>query len=256
MSTVYRRLTAAAAGVAAGVTVFATAAGAAPDPRVQPVPPGAVAEAHAVSRQRSTIHSLTRFFATEPGRHPAAAGAPTVADTTVPVYELRPGFVRDGTGPVARRTVLATAARASDGRTASVWAAPDGHGGWRVVNIASGTDETRYAAKAGAGVAFHEPQTDAWYALRGDTVRPLNAAARREVGTGGTSLSGYQRAVHHRYADRMPGSRYAREGLAGGAAPTADPGTGTPMPAVAGGLAGILAFAGAGLLIRRRLRSA
>jgi hypothetical protein len=277
MTNVYRRGAAALVGtVLAGVAaaLAATGATAAPNARPAAVPASVVTQARTVLHARSTVARVTRFFATEPGAHRAAAtGTPTLAATPVPVYVLSPGFVRSGAGPVATLSVLATTATAADSRTASVWAAPGADGHWKVVNIASGADETTYAKKAGTGTAFHEPQLDAWYALRGDTVRPLNAAARTQVGTG-ESVAAYQRQVHRRYADRLPGSRYAKTGLAGGYGPAtgpagtrghADRSTGTParaaaapdqspwtLPALAGGLVALVALLGAGLLLRRR----
>ena len=44
---------------------------------------------------------------------------------------------------------------------------------------------------------------------------PLNAQARSEVGNG-MPVADYQRLVHARYADKLPGSAYDRSGKAGG----------------------------------------
>ncbi|MFD8432019.1 hypothetical protein ACFV1R_30995, partial [Streptomyces coelicoflavus] len=95
---------------------------------------------------------------------------------------------------------------------------------------------------------------------------PLNEEARTSVGAGGTGLARYQRLVHQRYADKMPGSAYDEDGYAGGygtgtgrarvAAPDAHAASGPTdtVPAAAGVGAGVLAAAGlaGGLWIRRR----
>ncbi|MCP2341291.1 hypothetical protein [Actinomadura rupiterrae] len=222
---------------AAALLGTATAASATPAPTA-PSPADLAAAQQAATGQ---LPQIGRFFAAHgQGRQvaPAAAAAEHARLTAapVPVYELDPAFVTGRAAAPGRLAYLASPAAASDGQTASVWSARV-RGAWKVVNIASGTDEQKYARAAGAGsTAFHEPQIDAWYALRGSTVVPLNAPAR----TAGASLplAAYQRLVHQRYADKLPGSSYARQGAAGGygfTAPSAGGGlTGPP----AGGLGG------------------
>lgn len=184
------------------------------------------------------------------------------------VYSLNPEFVTAAPAdrtPVATMEYAATEAVDARGDSASVWTARVS-GKWQVVNIATGSDETDYAALAGAGeVVFREPQLNAWYRVAGGRVVPLNEEARDSVGAAGAALARYQRLVHKRYADKMPGSGYDKRGAAGGY----DTGAGLPRataetgadagpdaaPAAAG--AGALAAAGlaGGLLLRRRRRN-
>jgi len=56
---------------------------------------------------------------------------------------------------------------------------------------------------------------------KGDRVLPLDRDAVRAVGKQGTSLSAYRTRVHAAYADKLPGSAYARKGEAGGYGPGA-----------------------------------
>ncbi|MEV6211093.1 hypothetical protein [Kitasatospora sp. NPDC051914] len=173
------------------------------------------------------------------------------------MYSLNAGFVAGTAGaPVARVEFVASKAVAADGRTASVWTVRDG-AGWRVVNIASGGDETDYPVQAvatGGGTAFREPQIDAWYVLRGGRVLPLDEDARRSVGPDGVALAAYRTLVQQRYGDRLPGSAYDRAGAGGGY--RADGAAEEPSrrgPAVAAGAAlAVTALAGAGLAARRR----
>ncbi|MFE7121437.1 hypothetical protein ACFU99_38995, partial [Streptomyces sp. NPDC057654] len=165
----------------------------------------------------------SRFFARDSAAGGAVAKAkatPKVEGATVPVYTLAPEFVAGkAEAPVAKLDFLATKAVSADGRKASVWAVRQG-GSYKVVNIATGDDETRYAAagaeKASGGTVFREPQIDAWYVQRGDRVLPLDADAERTVGAKGTTVEAYQARVHKAYGDKMPGSEYAKKGLAGG----------------------------------------
>ncbi|WP_202446678.1 MULTISPECIES: hypothetical protein [Streptomycetaceae] len=180
-------------------------------------------QARTVVTAPATTDLLTRFFAADAARRhlrvPAAAGAaaPRTTGPTVTVYTLGPGFVAGRPGaPVADPDFLATEAVAPDGRTASVWTARTTTG-WRVVNVATGADETDYTARAhGDGTVFREPQIHAWYVLRAGRVLPLNAEARAAVGPSGRPLADYQRLVHREYGDKLPGSAYDRAGLAGG----------------------------------------
>lgn len=159
----------------------------------------------------------------------AAAEAPRLSGATVPVFTIDAAFVRGTAGaPVATADFLASTVVAADGQAASVWTVRQ-DGAWRVVNIASGGDEAAYAAKAGSGgggQAFREPQINAWYVLRGGRVLPLDDEARRSVGAAGVTLAAYQRLVHQRYADKLPGSAYDRSGEGGGFSPDANAGTG------------------------------
>ncbi|SOB82328.1 hypothetical protein [Streptomyces sp. 1331.2] len=201
----------------------------------------------------------------------ASASAPRLAGDTVPVYVLDAGFVAGTPGaPVAKAEFTASKVVAADGQTASVWTVRQGEA-WRVVNIASGGDESDYAAKAadsGGGTAFREPQVNAWYVLRDGRVLPLDDEARRSVGAGGVSLAAYQQLVHQRYGDKLPGSAYDRAGKGGGyqvdaaqvdaaaqpvAAAEPAAGGGSVLPAVTAAAAlGATALVGAGAVLRRR----
>ncbi|MFF7632546.1 hypothetical protein ACFZB9_05260 [Kitasatospora sp. NPDC008050] len=283
---------------AAVVALLATTAGlslaplaqAAPQPAGE-VPPAAVAAgdlaaARSAVQNPAVLGQLGDFFARKgvPPTQPlqlgaadeakaAAQAAPSLVGATVPVYTLDPGFVSGTKGaPVARVDFTATEAVAADGQKASVWAVRQ-NGSWRVVNIASGSDETDYAARGaagGGGTVFREPQVNAWYVLRSGRVLPLDTEARESVGANGTSLAAYQQLVHQRYGDKLPGSAYDKSGLGGGFSPTtasvAEQGGGTggtgggvlgglSVPAVtAAGALGVTALAGAGLAVRRRVR--
>ncbi|WP_236260357.1 hypothetical protein [Streptomyces tendae] len=243
--------------------------------------------AHRAAGSPATLRVLETFFARDglpPGRQgrlapaqearAAEAADPRLVGGAVPVYSLNPEFVTAasaGRAPVATMEFAASKAVDADGDTASVWTARVS-GEWQVVNIATGSDETDYAARADAdSVVFREPQLNAWYRVTGGRVLPLNEEARDSVGARGTGLARYQRLVHQRYADKMPGSRYDERGYAGGygsgsertrvAAEARAVGSGSPdsTPVAAG--AGALAVAGAagvagGLLLRRRRRLA
>jgi hypothetical protein len=177
-------------------------------------------------------------------------GAPaSVATTDVPVYYLAADFVRSGQLPVANLQYTAKTATGPDGRTATVWTV-DG----QVANIASGNDESRYASAAGAGATiFREPQVNAWYALRGDNVVPLNESARGTVGAG-VKVPEYQKLVHAKYADKQPGSKYANDGAAGGYAPESAPQRDSLGWTIGGGLLAVVLVIGFLMTRRRSLR--
>jgi hypothetical protein len=164
-------------------------------------------------------------------------GPASVAQDGVPVYYLAADFVASGQAPVANLQYTAKTAKGPDGRVATVWMANG-----ELANIASGDDESRYAAAAGPGATvFREPQINAWYALRGDKVLPLNDSARNTVGLG-LSVPQYQKVVHARYADKMPGSEYAKSGAAGGYATAAEPSS--PGWPIGGGLLAVVLVVG------------
>ncbi|MFF1697373.1 hypothetical protein ACFVXC_27795 [Streptomyces sp. NPDC058257] len=178
--------------------------------------------AHEAAGAPRTLDTLSRFFARE-GTVSRAAADPRVRGDAVPVRYLSPEFVAGEKGaPVARVEFLASKAVSSDGQEASLWTVKQG-GSWKVVNIATGDDETRYARvgadKLPGGTVFHEPQINAWYVQGRGRVLPLNADAVRAVGSEGVSVAAYQKRVHDAYADKLPGSAYAKSGKAGGFAP-------------------------------------
>ncbi|WP_406112467.1 hypothetical protein [Kitasatospora purpeofusca] len=262
-----------AAGLGLALAPVASAAG--PGGVPEPVPAAELAQARGAVQSPAVLDQVGRFFARKGAPSTgqltvgaaeeasgAAAAAPRLAGDTVPVYLLDADFVSGSPGaPVARAEFTASKVVAADGQIASVWTVKQ-NGGWRVVNIATGGDESDYAARAvagGGGTAFREPQINAWYVLRDGRVLPLDDEARRSVGEAGVSLAAYQGLVRQRYGDKLPGSAYDRAGKGGGYEPGAPQAAGTPanggnaLPAVTAAAAlGVTALAGAGLALRRR----
>ncbi|MET9509386.1 hypothetical protein ABZX62_13025 [Streptomyces flavidovirens] len=263
------------AAVAATAATFllglAPSAGAAENP-APPAPAAPSAEhraaAHRAAAAPATRATLARFFARE-GAVTTAAADPRISGATVPVYTLAPDFVAGREGaPVAKLEYLAGTAVSSDGRKASLWMVPaNGRSrSWQVVNIATGDDETRYAAQGArtlpGGTVFREPQLDAWFVQRHARVLPLDEDAVRAVGAAGTTLAAYQDRVRKAYGDKLPGSAYAKKGKAGGygAAPAAAPvaaasaGATASGPSPAVGVAGlaVLVLASTVIVMRRR----
>ncbi|MGW3966404.1 hypothetical protein ACWED2_41760 [Amycolatopsis sp. NPDC005003] len=200
---------------------------------------------------------LVRFFAQAPG----AQGPVTVqiAPDAFPVYELSPDFVagKPGAAP-GDFAYFAIPARASDGRTATLWSVRGADGTWQVGNIASGDVEGEHARQLPAGAQLlHEPQIDAWYAVRDGRVTSL---------ADGEAIAGYRQTVENRYADKLPGSAYARDGEAGGydaASQVMPRGDGGPAPSGHDTgwvplliLAGVLALSGAGYVLHLRRHAA
>ncbi|PZT74479.1 MULTISPECIES: hypothetical protein [unclassified Streptomyces] len=271
----------AAAGVLAGAALLTSApqAAAADGPSAGPA---ALAAAHEAATDATTLDTLSRFFARE-GAVRAEAAAPRITGAAVPVRTLSARFVAGEPGaPVASLEYLASTAVSSDGQKASLWTLPEpgADGDWQVVNIATGDDEARYAAagarKLPGGIVFHEPQINAWYVQKGNRVLPLDQDAVRAVGKKGTTLSAYRSRVHAAYADKLPGSAYARKGEAGGYGPaapkpaerersgraiadtasTADTALTAGSTAAAGGALAVLALCGAtALRLRGRRRT-
>ncbi|OPC78518.1 hypothetical protein B4N89_39160 [Embleya scabrispora] len=191
----------------------------------------------------------------------AAAQAPQLVGAAVPVYSLNADFVRGGnpSAPVANFAYLATEARSAAGVEATVWTVRDRtSGAWRVTNVLSGADEVGYARQAGGDAVFTEPQIAAWYRVHEGRVLPLNPAAQQSVGPNGATLDDYRRLVHDRYADKLPGSTYQRDGKLGGFAATPSTHHGGSSAAdivLPASAAGVLVL-GAGTLVIRRRRSA
>ncbi|MEY9854844.1 hypothetical protein ABH935_000441 [Catenulispora sp. GAS73] len=203
--------------------------------------------------------------AAAPAAAAAAAQAPHLVGTTVPVYYLDPAFVtaKYGTAAVAKQEFMATAAVSASGQRASVWTARSAAhppNTWTEFNIASGSTETDMAAaaaKLGPGaIAFYEPQIHAWYGLLKDHVTPLNNDAVRSVGSAGISLLGYQRLVHGRYADKVPGTAYADKHMLGGFSrgPVKASGSGgsTEIAVGAASAAALAGLYGIGFAVRRQ----
>ncbi|MFI9454962.1 hypothetical protein [Amycolatopsis sp. NPDC052450] len=141
----------------------------------------------------------------------------SVVDESFPVYELSRDFVA-GDGAVAGRLAyVAVPVTASDGQTATLWSVRGDDGAWRVGNIASGDRESALARRLPAGAALlHEPQVDAWYALRDGQVTLLDSGASGSAAGASVTLAEYQKTVSGRYGDLLANSPYAQEGKAGG----------------------------------------
>ncbi|WP_306322563.1 MULTISPECIES: hypothetical protein [unclassified Streptomyces] len=227
---------------------------AAPHASATPTTPTPVSEharvaAHDAAVADGTLDTLSRFFARDGALTKSAAAPRIEGERAVPVYYLSRDFVAGKKGAdIAEPEFLASKAVASDGRKASLWTVEQ-NGSWKVVNIASGDDETRYAdlghRELPGGTVFHEPQINAWYVADHARVLPLDADAVRAVGRAGTSVSAYRARVARAYGDKLPGSAYAKKGEAGGYGPAAATAPGKPGPeptaTVAG--AGVLAAA-------------
>ncbi|MEU9711302.1 hypothetical protein AB0E21_22260 [Streptomyces sp. NPDC047967] len=186
--------------------------------------------AHEAATEPATLATLSRFFARE-GAVSRKASAPRIAGEAVPVRTLSAAFVAGEPGAApSTLDYLASTAVSSDGQKASLWTLPEAgaDGDWQVVNIATGDDEARYAARGAralpGGTVFREPQIDAWYVHDDSRVLPLDQDARTAVGAKGTTLDAYRTRVKEAYGDKLPGSGYARSGQAGGYGPQAAPG--------------------------------
>ncbi|MEV7044845.1 hypothetical protein [Amycolatopsis sp. NPDC051061] len=203
--------------------------------------------------------TLVRFFAQAPdAKEPVTV---RIAPDAYPVYELSPDFVvgKPGAAP-GDFAYFAVLAQASDGRTATLWSVRGADGAWQVGNIASGDVETAFARTLPAGAQLlHEPQVDAWYAVRDGRLTSLSERTT-------VNVADYQRTVAARYADKLPGSAYAREGEAGGYDATSQVmprGDGGPAPSGHDTgwvplliLVGVLAVSGAGYVLHLRRISA
>jgi hypothetical protein len=204
--------------------------------------------------------TLVRFFAQAPDAHGPVSVR--IAPDAYPVYELSPDFVvgKPGAAP-GDFAYFAVPARASDGRTATLWSVRGDDGAWQVGNIASGDVESAYARTLPPGAQLlHEPQVDAWYAVRDGRVTPLSG------NKSAVTVADYQRTVSARYADKLPGSAYDRDGEAGGYDATSQVmprGDGGPAPSSHDTgwvplliLVGVLAVSGAGYVLHLRRISA
>ncbi|TQF01492.1 hypothetical protein E6W39_03575 [Kitasatospora acidiphila] len=196
---------------------------------------------------------------------PRAAESPVAGqafsmDAPVPLYELSPDFVRGTSSVTPGNTVhlafLATPVTSKDGHHADVLLSHR-TGSWALAGVRSESEDTGYAKRATPGTTiFTEPQIHAWYELADDKVQPLNHEAQDGLaGRPSLSLAEYQKLVHQRYADELPGSAYDQKGLAGGyglasAQKAQQSGPSTAELGASGAAA--LALAGGTLTLRRR----
>ncbi|MFC4050661.1 hypothetical protein ACFOY4_13275 [Actinomadura syzygii] len=185
-----------------------------------------------------------------------AAKAPKLEGAVHPVYSLNPEFVK-GTpnAPVAQFAYMAVGAKSATGQHATVWLTKTG-AEWTIMNVISGTEEAVYPAKAAGGQVFTEPQIHAWYRLKDGRVTALNDTAKTSVKQGVT-VGSYQKLVHGRYADKLPGSAYQRSGKLGGFSPTTGvsdraPDRGPAPVLLALGAGGLVTAAGVVMARRRR----
>ncbi|MFI0425089.1 hypothetical protein [Spongiactinospora sp. 9N601] len=225
----------------------APAAHGATPPAYEPTPADLAAALKAAIAAKPTVQT---FFDTQ---RPGQAGSGIqISGPVLPVNDLDTAFVTGESPRVSRFSFLAVRATAPGGLKASMWMTRTPQGAWVLGTIASGDQEQQYAAQP--GTVFREQQLGAWYAVRGDRVVPLNERATAASGKPGLTVAEYQRLVHDRYADKLPGSDFDRNGLAGGTATTAVPAAPSgwgPWPWLAG--VGVLL---AGLLAVRLLRRA
>ncbi|MEV6824746.1 hypothetical protein [Amycolatopsis sp. NPDC051102] len=240
--------------VLAGAAMLTTAgaAAAADGPAGTPT----AADTAAIGQVTSGPATLGRLAATKfPGAHAAAAQQSADPRTQVPVYEPTAAFVAGKSDVPAALAYVAVPARTGDGTAATVWAERQG-AAWTVVNVASADYERQYAQAAAGGYLLHEPQVNAWYAVHGDAVTVLDGSVTGLAAGTKLSLADYRAALHGRYADKLPGSAYDRDGAGGGyggrerAVPAADD-SGVPMlPFVLGGV--LVLVAGAAVVPRLR----
>ncbi|QXJ21600.1 hypothetical protein AGRA3207_002470 [Actinomadura graeca] len=260
------KLSAAALTAGLGVTMFmggnAMAAGPAPSDSAAATK---AASSQAVQQQLGSF--FVRYERQQQGqlvtdktvtKAQAAAKAPRLEGSAQAVYSLSPAFVKgEANAPVATFAYMAVGAKSATGQQATMWLSKSGKS-WNVWNIASGLDEAVYPAKAAGGTVFTEPQIHAWYRLADGRVTGLNDTAVSSVGKSGVTVAAYQRMVHTRYADKLPGSQYQKSGQLGGYSPSTGvskpaPDRG-PAPALMALGAGGAAAAAAGIVVARRRR--
>ncbi|MFJ8390880.1 hypothetical protein ACIQ9Q_41660 [Streptomyces sp. NPDC094438] len=211
----------------------------------------ALGEFLAHERQRATADP-TRSLNQPPADDGAA---PTSWQPAVPVHVLDPDFVTGTPGaPPVRTEAAASTVTTAAGQSVTIKTAPH-EGQWTVLAISSGDDEARYARAAGPHrTAFLEPQANAWYAWRGDTVQPLDATAEQLLGAKSAPLADYQALVRTRYQDKMPGSAYAAEGLGGGVPTPSAHEMSSPLPLCLAGLTAVATLAAGWTASRRAHR--
>ncbi|BFV55073.1 hypothetical protein KCMC57_up01770 [Kitasatospora sp. CMC57] len=174
--------------------------------------------------------------------------------------EVAPGFVAGTSLPTATEAVkLSYLVAALDvpvnGRNVTVMLASTEGGGWHLAALRDGDSDATYAGKATVGtLVFTEPQIRGWYQLKLTTVEPLNDQARQGLnGQSSVSLSGYQRLVKARYADKLPGSEYDTAGMSSGyGVATSAEAASLSTPVLVGGSSAVLALAGGAFAFRRR----
>ncbi|MBB5851129.1 hypothetical protein ACFQ05_37535 [Amycolatopsis umgeniensis] len=174
----------------------------------------------------------------------------TMGEKGFAVYTLNPDFVRGIAGaPAGVLRSVAVTATADSGQKATLQAMPESPGKWVAASVFSGNDEETLSGRLKPGsVLLNEPQINGWYELGPDGVVLLQASLPQSPVGKLVPLSEYQREVHGRYADKLPGSDYQRDrgiGFAQAVPLPAD--TGLPVSIVAGLIAA--GVAGTGLVL-------
>ncbi|MEV6911912.1 hypothetical protein [Amycolatopsis sp. NPDC051071] len=174
-----------------------------------------LAAAKAAADDPTLRAELGRFFTRTGGSNQEPSVS--VVDQSFPIYELSRDFVAGGGAVAGQLAYVAVPVTASDGQTATVWSVRGDDGAWRVGNIASGDRESALARRLPLGASLlHEPQVDAWYALRDGRVTLLDSGASGFAAGASATLAEYQKTVSGRYGAMLAGSPYAQEGKAGG----------------------------------------
>jgi hypothetical protein len=244
------------AAVLAGAAMLTTAGAA--DAAAGPAGAPTAADTAAIGQVTGGRATLDRLASTKfPGAHAAAAAAAADPRTQVAVYEPTAAFVAGASDVPAALAYVAVPARTGDGTTATVWAERQG-AAWTVVNVASGDYERQYAQAAAGGYLLHEPQVNAWYAVHGDAVTVLDGSVTGLAAGTKLTVTDFRAALQRRYADKLPGSAYDRDGAGGGyggrerAVPAGEPGDVPVLPFVLGGVLVLVAGAAVAPRLRRR----
>ncbi|MFD9962364.1 hypothetical protein [Amycolatopsis sp. NPDC058986] len=208
------------AGAGLLVVLGAGSASAAESPAGQPNAADLAAIGTLVSGKDTANRLATTVFpdGTRVAAETAARNAMADPAKPVAVYEPSAEFVTGKSAVPAELAYVAVPARTGDGATATVQAQREGRD-WSVFNVASGDVEQRLAAEAGKGYLLHEPQVNAWYAVEGGTVRVLDGSVTGTAKGATMSVDAFRTALRDRYADKLPGSAYDREGAGGGYTP-------------------------------------
>ncbi|MEU0093225.1 hypothetical protein [Kribbella sp. NPDC006257] len=208
----------AAAALGVGSFLFFSAAamaGAAPGPDLAAASNAAHSAQASQLLDKAAAQLTQRSGVSASSKAASAKASLVVQQDTVAVYALNPDFVRSTSTDVCTLWYVAT--KATKGTAVmTVYTAPDKAGAWQPVNIASGDTEAKMAAAAHGAKVLTEPQIGAWYAVSGNQIRALDADATKAIGSKPISLTAYRQQVASRYADKQPGSTYAKNGTAGG----------------------------------------
>ncbi|MCU1681278.1 MAG: hypothetical protein JWQ81_2017 [Amycolatopsis sp.] len=232
----------------AGVSSIPTAALADTPAQVQPLSPAEVSAAVKAAHAPGAIsYAKTNF---RQNGHPDPATL-AVAGSGFVAYTLNPDFVRGIPGaPAGIFDYVAVPVTAPDGRTATIQATVDpadpSHS-WTVSSVLSGDYEKTLSAKLSPGAALlGEPQINGWYELTGNGVRLLQASLPQTPVGQLVPLADYQRQVHDRYADKLPGSTYQQNG---GIGFKQNPAPAAPAPAAPSNTSGYLGIGAAALVV-------